>query len=164
MKTPTGTSHQHFHQASNPPPIPFPVCHRTLPLSARFRPVPGPPPASQHSQLCPSHGRSCATGICQTTLWRDGGEHRKRVGGEIRSLSVRRSAGTSRVSRCLSAIKANELFHFVVSLVEKHPLPLPKKLRSDSLCRGIERKENSWTCFFVLFFYIQVIIFGLLVH
>lgn len=53
-----------------------------------------------------------------------GGEHRKRVGGEIRSLSVWRSAGTSRVSRCLSAIKANELFHFVVSLVEKHsPTP-----------------------------------------
>lgn len=88
------------------------------------------------------------------------------MGGEIRSLSVRRSAGTSRVSRCLSAIKANELFHFVVSLVEKHLTPPPQKLRSDSLCRGIEGKENSWSAKDVFFFflYIQVIIFGLLAH
>lgn len=64
------------------------------------------------------------------------------MGGEIRSLSVRRSAGTSRVSRCLSAIKANELFHFVVSLVEKHLSPPPEAAIGLFMSRNRREREQ----------------------
>lgn len=83
-----------------------------LPLLHISRPLP-----SKDSLLCLSEEHSCATSICQTTLWRDRGRGPDKERGVLLNGARHvcfRSAGTSLVSHFPSTVIDNKLLWFLV--------------------------------------------------